>query len=188
MKGGRTTLRRMVWAAAQSLHGGTLYTWAKRWAAARMYSRWVSCGAERAPWDTGSQAHVSKGCLYCHERAEQPGFAPRWGWRCLFSSSHKSTCALFPAVPLLTRGHGQTGSPRQAVTIWHPLYPGTGSALPLLALSLLGDPTALLCTHIFRVECQWMGTAPVPRPEGDTRAGFLAQGRAESGSRMCPPG
>lgn len=48
-------LWRMVWVAARSLHGGTLCTWAKRWAAARMYSRWVSCGsrARRQPgWST----------------------------------------------------------------------------------------------------------------------------------------
>lgn len=52
MKGGRTTLRRMAWTAARSLHGGTLCAWAKRRAAARMYSRWVSCG-RRAPGQPG---------------------------------------------------------------------------------------------------------------------------------------
>lgn len=47
-------------------------------------------------------------------------------------------------------------------------------------------PHSSPCTHIVRVECQWMGTDPVPCPEGDTRAGFLAQGE-KSQAQECVP-
>lgn len=37
------------------------------------------------------------------------------------------------------------------------------------------------CTHIADVERQWVGTPPVPRPEGHTGAGFLPQGKPSQG-------
>lgn len=121
-------------------------------------------------------------------------FAPRWRWRCLSSSSCSRAHVGCPQqcsgqLGDVDRPSPGPGSPGQAVAGGARLQsgihctPGTGSALPLPALS----PAALPCTHIVGVECQRMGTAPVPCPEGDTRAGFLPQGEQSQARGHRPP-
>lgn len=63
-----------------------------------------------------------------------------------------------------------------------PTVPSTGSSLPLPVGSM-----ALPCTHIVGVKHQRMGAAPVPCPEGDTRAGFLAQREQSQAGGHHPP-
>ena len=86
----------------------------------------------------------------------------------------RSTRRLLPAVPWLTAGQ-EPGQPRTGCGRRSTSY-GPASTGPLAqpALSLVGTPPP--STHIFGVKHQRMGTAPVPCPEGDTGAGFLAEG------------
>lgn len=102
----------------------------------------------------------------------------------------QSMCRLSTAVPSLTGGQGHTqprtwqpctGCGRWSTTTVFPVTPAQ-AWLSLCPYHYCVRP----CTHIVRVECQWMGTAPVPCPEGDTRTGFLAQGE-KSQAQECVP-
>ena len=126
----------------------------------------------------GPRAHVAKGCPLCPEvEMEVP---------LLLLLLQQNMRGLSPAVPWPTGGQGQTqprtwqpqtGCGRWSMTmVRHPPYPwhrlGSSSARTVPSGGPHGSPR----THVVGVERQWMGTTPVPCPEGDTGAGFLAQG------------
>lgn len=84
-------------------------------------------------------------------------------------------------------GQPWTGCGRwTTTTVWHLPYPGIGWALPPPTPSPAWHPVAPPRTHVVGVEHQRMGTAPVPCPKGDARAGFLAQGEQSQAQGRVP--